>query len=69
MDEQVTLSFQHILARHSSGNIDRQVFSTVFIDQREKPQWSSIMGLRMNKVLAPDMILVGGTQPNTGSIS
>ena len=55
------------------------LFSTEFIDQREQPQWPSIMGpsimgpsimgLCMNKVVAPDMILEGGTQPNTGSIS
>ena len=69
MDEQGTQSFQHILARHSSGNIDRQAFTTVVIDQRETPKWPSIMGLCMNKVVAADMILEGGTQPSTGSIS
>lgn len=69
MDGQVLQSFQHILARHSSGNIDRQAFSTVFIDQREKPQWLYIMGLCMNKVVVPDMVLEGGAQPNTGLIS
>ena len=50
-------------------NIDRQAFSTEFIDQREQPQWASIVGLCMNKVVAPNMILEGRSQPNTGSIS
>jgi hypothetical protein len=68
VDEQVTQSFQHMLSHHSSGNIDRQAFSTVFIDQCEQPQWPSIMGLCMNKVVAPNMILEGGTQPDTGPI-
>ena len=61
MDEQVTQSFQHILALDSSRNIDRPAFPTVSINQREQPQWPSIMGLCMNKVVGPDMILEGGT--------
>ena len=48
---------------------DRQAFSTLFIDQCEQPQWLSISGLYMNKVVTPDMIPESGTQPNTGSIS
>jgi hypothetical protein len=47
---------------------DRQAFPGELVNQGHEPEPSTIMGLRLNEVVAPDMITVLRPQPNAGAV-
>src|SRR5271154_3746519 len=51
-------------AVNATSHSDRQAFPGELVNQGHEPELSTIVGLRLNEVVAPDMIAVLRSQPN-----
>src|SRR5271169_2580512 len=52
----------------ATSHSDRQAFPGELVNQGHEPEPSTIMGLRLNEVVAPDMIAMPRSQPNAGAV-
>jgi hypothetical protein len=55
-------------AVNATSHSDRQAFPGELVNQGHEPELSTIVGLRLNEVVAPDMIAVLRSQPNAGAV-
>lgn len=51
-----------------AGHPDRQAFPGELIDQRHQSEFATVVGLRLNEVVAPYMIAMLRSQPDAGSV-
>ena len=56
------------MASHTEFLTVPQAFPGELVNQGHEPEPSTIMGLRLNEVVAPDMIAVPRSQPNAGAV-
>jgi hypothetical protein len=55
-------------AVNATSHSDRQAFPGELVNQGHEPELSTIVGLRLNEVVAPEMIAVLRSQPNAGAV-
>ena len=64
----IAQGFDHVMTVEPSAHTNRQAFSCVFVDQCQQSETAAIVRARLNKVVAPNMIVVFGPQPDAASI-
>ena len=52
----------------ATGHPDRQAFPRELVDQRHQSELAAVMGLRLDEVVAPDMVAMLRSQPDAGSV-
>jgi hypothetical protein len=52
----------------ATGHPDRQAFPRELVDQRHQSELATVMGLRLDEVVAPHMVAVLRSQPDAGSV-
>jgi hypothetical protein len=66
--EEIGQAMEHVISDEFSVNHDSEALPTEFVYDREDPDGTAIMGAVLHKVIGPDMVAVGGPEPDTRPI-
>ena len=67
-EHHVRQCFNDTEAVDAASNSDGQALASELVDQGQQSDPTTIMGLRFNKIVAPDMIAVGRSEPDARPI-
>ncbi len=66
--EEIGQAMEHVISVQFSFNHDVEALPTEFVYDREDPDGTAIMGAVLHKVIGPDMVAMGGPEPDTRPI-
>src|SRR5512137_955349 len=67
-DKKSCQTLQHIVSAEPTLHNNRQALPAVLVDHRQKPQRAPAMGTLCHKVIGPDVVPMGRSEPHTGSV-
>ena len=68
LDHHVGHGVDDAKAVDATGHSDRQAFPRELVDQRHQSELATVMGLRLDEVVAPDVIAMVRSQPDAGPV-
>ena len=67
-DKEISKTGHHIITPEATGYQDRQTFTAVLVDHHQHFESLAVVGAIMCEVVAPNMVLPGGSKPDAGTI-
>ncbi len=66
--EELREAMEHIIGAQLSFNHNGEALSTEFVDNREHLDWTTVMSAVCHEIVGPDVVAMGGPEPDTGPI-
>lgn len=66
--EEVREAMEHIIGAQLSFNHNGEALSTEFVDNRQYLDWTAVASTVCHEIIGPDMVAMGGPEPDTRPI-